>query len=145
MSGTFSETAGALLERCRVGHLATADRSARPHVIPVCYARVDDAIYFVVDEKRKMAGKTLKRLRNIAENPAVALVVDVYDEDWQRLEYVLVRGRAVETRDSVEFERAIGRLRARYPQYREMRLEPGRNALVRITPEAVRYWRARPE
>ena len=36
----------------------------------------------------------MKRLRNIAENPAVALVVDRYDEDWARLGWVMLRGPA---------------------------------------------------
>ena len=130
------------LDRCRVGHLATADSSGRPHVTPVCYALVGAAVYFIVDEKPKAAGKTLKRLRNIAENPQVALVADHYDEDWSRLEYVLIRGSAKEVDDAAEFELVLDRLRQRYPQYRGMRLEPKRNPLVRITPETVNHWRA---
>lgn len=132
----------AFLERCRIGHLATADRSARPHVIPVCFALVGEAVYFIVDEKPKTPGKTLARMKNIAENPEVALVVDHYDEDWSRLEYVMIRGRAEMVSDPVEFARALERLRERYPQYRRMRLEHGRNPLVRITPERLHHWAA---
>lgn len=130
------------LESCRVGRLATADASGAPHVVPFCYALVGDALYFVVDEKPKAKGRTLKRLRNIAENPRVAVVVDLYDEDWSRLDYLLVRGRAAVVEERGEFERALEGLRARYPQYRAMRLEYGRNALVRITVEKANRWRA---
>jgi PPOX class probable F420-dependent enzyme len=137
----LSESARALLDTSRVAHLATADRTARPHLVPLCYARDGDLLYFVVDEKPKAAGKALKRMRNIAENPAVALLVDRYDEDWTRLEYLLVQGRAELVGDVVEFEHAIELLRSRYPQYRGMRLEPGRNPLVRIEPSAVHHWK----
>jgi len=132
----------ALLDRSRIGHLATADRQLRPHVVPLCYAREDDRLYFIVDEKPKQLGKRLKRLRNIAENPAVALVVDVYDEDWRRLEYALVRGTAEIVTRSEEFRRALALLRARYPQYEAMRLEAGRNEVVRITATSVHHWKA---
>jgi PPOX class probable F420-dependent enzyme len=131
-----------LLERSRHGYLATADRAARPHLVPLCYAVVADRVYFVVDEKPKTAGRTLKRLRNIADNPAVALLVDVWDEDWSRLEYLLVEGRAVTVDDEAEYSRALARLRQRYPQYLSMQLERGRNVMVRIAPERVHRWRA---
>lgn len=141
MPDVFSDAVRALLDRSRVAHLATADGKGRPHVIPLCYARVSDGIVFVVDDKPKRPGKLLKRMRNIAENPAVALVVDVYDEDWRRLEYALVHGRAEVVRDPAEHARALEALRARYPQYRSMALDAPHNSVVRITPSRVHHWR----
>ena len=35
----------AFLAEHRVAHLATADASGRPHVVPVCFARSGDALY----------------------------------------------------------------------------------------------------
>jgi PPOX class probable F420-dependent enzyme len=140
---SFTAAARLLLDRARIAHLATADRAGRPHVIPLCYARNGGFLYFIVDEKPKARGKTLKRMRNIAENPAVAMVVDVYDEDWRRLEYVLLRGQAENVGDEAEFHRALNALRKKYPQYAAMRLERGRNALVRITPTSMHHWRGR--
>jgi PPOX class probable F420-dependent enzyme len=139
---TLADDVRALLDRSRIGHLATADRQLHPHVVPFCYAREDDRLYFIVDEKPKQPGKRLKRLRNIAENPAVALVVDVYDEDWRRLEYALVRGTAEIVTRPEEFQRALALLRARYPQYRAMRLEAERNEVVRITATGAHHWKA---
>jgi Pyridoxamine 5'-phosphate oxidase len=63
------------LARQRIAHLATADRRAVPHVVPVCFAILDRTLYITIDEKpKRLFGTALKRLRNIAENPAVAVV-----------------------------------------------------------------------
>jgi PPOX class probable F420-dependent enzyme len=138
----LSDEAADFLDASRIARLATADLGARPHVVPLCYARDGAVLYFIVDEKPKAAGRTLKRLRNIAENPEVALVVDRYDEDWTRLEYVIVRGRAETVRDPEEFARGLGLLRRRYPQYETMRLEWRRNALIKISVFAAHHWKA---
>ncbi len=58
----------------------------------------------------------MKRLRNIAENPAIAVVVDRYDEDWNRLGWVMLRGPAALLASGPEHDRAQDLLRARYPQ-----------------------------
>jgi len=135
----------AFLLRHRVAHLATADAAGAPHVVPLCYAVDEHALYFVVDAKPKRhTGTALKRMRNIAVNPAVALVVDDYDEDWTRLAWVLVRGPA-RVMDSTAHGAALALLRARYPQYGAMALDDAaRNPIVRIEPARVVLWRARP-
>ena len=56
MPDVFSDAARELMDRSRIAHLATADGQGRPHVIPLCYARVGDLIVFVVDEKPKRPG-----------------------------------------------------------------------------------------
>lgn len=132
----------AVLERERVGRLATADAAGRPHVVPFVYAEMDGALWFVVDAKPKRPGKVLRRIRNLEENPHVAVVVDHYDEDWSALEYVLLRGTGRVVSDRDEWRRAIGALRSRYPQYRSMPLDPERNPVVRIDPERAHHWRA---
>ena len=132
----------ALLREARVGRLATADTRARPLVLPVCFVLADDALYSAIDAKpKKDPSRPLRRLRNIEDNDQVALVVDVYDEDWSRLEYLLVRGRASVVDDAAEFARALSILRSRYPQYVAMRLELGRNDLVRIEPSSIHHWK----
>ena len=65
----------------RVGRLATADAAGQPLVVPVCFALVDDRLYWAVDGKPKRT-RELRRVRNVCENPQVSLVVDVWDEDW---------------------------------------------------------------
>ena len=139
---TLSADERAFAERHRVAHLATADATAAPHVIPICYAIVGDAFYFVVDEKPKRTRTGLKRLRNIAANPRVALVIDDYGEDWTRLAYLLVHGGAVVVDDRDEYAKTLEALRDRYPQYRAMVLAFDTHPMVRIAPMRSHLWRA---
>jgi PPOX class probable F420-dependent enzyme len=138
----FSEAERAFAERHRVARLATADASGAPHVIPICYALVGDGFYFVIDEKPKRTRTGLKRLRNIAVNPQVALVIDDYDEDWTRLAYLLVRGRAAVVAEHAKYAEALAALRQRYPQYRTMPLTFDTHPMVRIVPEHQHLWYA---
>jgi len=113
------------LERQRLAHLATADASGAPHVIPICFALVGETVYIAIDEKPKRGDPLkLRRMRNIEATPEVAIVVDVYDDrDWSRLGFVLVHATARVLIDGIEHERAVGSLRAKYAQYRAMALE----------------------
>ena len=131
-----------LLAVARVGRLATADANGRPLVVPVCYALDGDRIYSAVDAKPKRT-RELRRLRNIAENPLISLVVDEYDEDWTRLRYVIVEGHADVLTDGDEFSHAIDRLVAKYPQYRALTLPRNSGAVIRIVPDRVLSWRYR--
>jgi PPOX class probable F420-dependent enzyme len=127
------------LSQQRVAHLATADRRAVPHVVPVCFAVAGETLYITIDEKPKRRPATaLKRLKNIAENPAVAVIVDRYDEDWARLGWVMLRGRAEILREGQEHQDAQALLRARYPQLAAMRIATYPVIAVRI--ERTRSW-----
>ena len=122
------------VETCRVGHLATADVGGAPYLVPVCFALDELALYITIDEKPKRASaRPLKRLRNLIENPSVAFVADRYDEDWQRLGWIMLRGRADILADGVEHDRAQALLRERYPQYRTMELAELPVIALRIT------------
>ena len=119
----LAERERAFLLGRRVARLASADARGEPHVVPVCFAMAGETVYITVDEKPKQkSGRTLKRIRNLVENPAVALVVDHYEEDWRRLGWVMLRGRAEILHDGEEHDRAQALLRTRYSQYREMSL-----------------------
>lgn len=112
------------LDSGRVAHLATASPDGQPHVVPVCYACTETAAYITVDEKPKRQDIPLKRLRNIQANPAAALTVDRWDEDWTRLAWVMLRGRAEVLYAGDEHDQAQTLLRSRYQQYRSMDLAP---------------------
>jgi len=130
------------LTLARVGRLATADRAGAPHNVPLCFWFDGGArFYFVIDEKPKREiGTGLKRMRNIAENPRVALVVDHYEEEWTALAYVLIHGEARVVEDPGEYTIALRNLRDKYPQYRAMALNPERNPMVRIEAARVHRW-----
>lgn len=110
------------VESRRVGHLATADAGGAPHVVPVCFALIGDALYVTIDEKPKRRDRPLKRIRNILDNPNAAFVTDRYDENWTRLGWVMLRGTAEILDVGDEHDRVQEQLRARYPQYRAMNL-----------------------
>jgi len=117
----------------RIAHFATADNRAVPHVVPVCFAISGTTLYVTIDEKPKQRPITaLKRLRNIAENPAVAVIVDRYDEDWTRLGWVMLRGHAEILREGQEHRDAQALLRSRYPQLNAMEIATYPVIAVRI-------------
>jgi PPOX class probable F420-dependent enzyme len=123
----------------RVGRLATVDGEGRPHIIPVCFALDGTTVYSAIDEKPKSDGP-LRRLRNIAENAHVQLLLDVYDDaDWTQLRYVQLRGTARIIESGAEHARAIARLRMRYAQYSSMALEE--HPVIAIEVDHVVRWR----
>ncbi len=132
----------AFLVRQRVARLATADGAGVPHAIPVCFAYTPGAIYVALDEKPKgVAPSRLKRVRNILENPNVAFVADRYAEDWSRLAFVMIRGRAeLLEPDTEEHAASVRLLRGKYHQYKKMRIEE--NPIIAIRPKKISSWGA---
>ncbi len=102
----------------RVAHLATADEDGVPHVVPVTCAVVADRIYWAVDHKPKQTND-LKRLRNLAANPAASIVADHYEEDWTMLWWVRADGTGRVVEEGDERAAALEALAAKYPQYRD--------------------------
>lgn len=137
---TLSEVESAFVQKQRVARLATADEHGSPHLIPVCYAFDGTYFYTPLDEKpKRVTGTRLRRVRNIEARHEAALLIDQYDDDWSRLGYVLVQGRA----ELIEPEHhahagALILLRARYIQYHTMALE--QLPVIMITPESVASW-----
>ena len=140
----MDEQARRFLDRRRLAHLATADADGTPHVVPVCFALIAETLYVAIDEKPKRGDyRRLKRLRNIADNPRVAFVADVYDDtDWSRLGFVLVRARArvlLHGSEHVkEHAEAVAALRDKYAQYRNMALE--QRPVIAADIESVTAW-----
>ncbi|MHC3437567.1 TIGR03668 family PPOX class F420-dependent oxidoreductase [Natrialbaceae archaeon A-gly3] len=136
----FREDERQYVRHARVGRLATADGKGRPNVVPVCFALLEDAVVTPVDEKPKRVDpEELRRIRDLEENPRVALVVDHYAEDWSRLGWVQIRGTAT-CRQSTEsgHDTAVSALREKYEQYDDHDLE--NRPLVWIAPSSVLSW-----
>ena len=131
------------LRLARIAHLATVDATGAPHNVTLCFWYDEGSrFYFVIDEKPKRTPPGgIKRMRNIAANPRVALVVDHYEENWQFLAYVLIHGEArVIIEDDNEYLLALRNLRDKYPQYRMMALSSDKNPVVRIEAQRVHVW-----
>ena len=101
-----------------VGRLATVRSDGRPHVVPICFVVTDDVVYSAVDDKPKRHGH-LQRISNVTATGAASLLIDEYDEDWSRLWWVRLDGRARVVDDTAEAERAIRSLCDKYSQYRD--------------------------
>lgn len=117
----LTATEKAFIDAQPVARLATADGAGAPHAVPICFVLISDTVYFTIDAKPKRETPLpLKRLRNIAENPRAAVIVDHYEPDWSRLGWVMLRGRAEIIEAGPEHDRAQTALRDRYSQYRDM-------------------------
>jgi PPOX class probable F420-dependent enzyme len=127
------------LASLRVAHLATADTGAVPHVVPICFVVCADTAYITIDAKpKRRPASELKRIRNILANPRVAIVGDRYDEDWARLGWVMLQGRAEILSEGREHDEAQALLCSRYPQLQAMRIASYPVIAVRI--ERARSW-----
>jgi PPOX class probable F420-dependent enzyme len=122
----------------RVARLATVDAKGHPHVVPICFVLVDQTLYFAIDAKPKST-TNLKRLRNIAANPAVSILVDHYEEDWSRLWWVRFDGNARVVTEEAEIVRAMDLLVQRYAQYRAT-MPPG--PVVAVSIDTASGWSA---
>lgn len=116
-----------------MARLATVGPAGQPHIVPVTFAIDGDLIYSAVDTKPKR-GTRLQRLRNILDNPHVAMLADHYDADWDRLWWVRADGLATILDQPADVAAVAALLTARYPQYRE--IEPV-GPVIRV---AVRRW-----
>jgi PPOX class probable F420-dependent enzyme len=128
-----------------VGRLATVDRWQRPAIVPFCFALIDaddPVVVSVLDEKpKRVADADLARTRNIEHNPEVAFIVDHYEEDWSRLWFMQVRGRAsLLAPGTHDHASAVAALREKYPQYRKMAIET--RLVIRIAGLHASSWRA---
>ena len=116
--GVSPEEARRRFAAAHVARLATADAAGRPHLVPIAFALEGDRVYSAVDAKPKRT-TALRRLANVRENPAVALLVDHYEDDWTALWWVRAEGDGrVLTPESEEARHATTLLRERYPQQR---------------------------
>jgi PPOX class probable F420-dependent enzyme len=126
-----------------VARLATLAPDGRPHLVPVTFVleRPSDVVWIVVDDKPKST-RRLRRVTNIEADPRVSLVVDHYEEDWDRLWWVRADGNAsVEEVSTVAGDAALIALRAKYPQEADAdRLGP----LIRVEVQRWAAWSAVP-
>lgn len=115
------------MQAASVARLGTIDPDGRPHLVPIVFALDGETLYSAVDAKRKRS-RRLRRVENARERPDVTVLVDHYEEDWDQLWWVRLRGRARVLDGGDEAERALRLLAAKYEQYRRER--PGHPVLA---------------
>jgi PPOX class probable F420-dependent enzyme len=134
---TLPRWASELVATARVARLAFLDGDGRPRVLPVTFALAGDAIWSAIDEKPKRAAEPA-RVEYLRRRPEAALLVDEYDDDWSRLAWVQLLGRADVLPADSEPD-AMAALAAKYADYAR-RPPPG--PLLRLTVERALSWRA---
>jgi PPOX class probable F420-dependent enzyme len=126
------------LTTARVARLATTDPDGRPHLVPIVFAVDGDTVYSAVDRKPKRS-RRLRRIENARARPDVTVLVDHYEDDWSRLWWIRLRGRARVLDDGSERDRALTLLRDKYPQYVD---EPPAGPVLAIDVSERREWHA---
>jgi PPOX class probable F420-dependent enzyme len=115
--------------------------------VPIVFARSGAALWSPIDGKPKRSA-ALARLANVAREARVALLLDHYGDDWSRLWWLRVEGRAElvsavsEEEAPPELRAAAAALREKYAQYAATPLFHGAPALLRIEPGRVQSWAA---
>lgn len=131
------------LATARVGRLATVTPDGRPHVVPFVFVVIartgrSPRVYWAVDAKPKRSER-IQRLRNLEANAAAEIVVDGYEEDWDRLWWVRASGSGRLVDDDHERNQALRALLAKYPPYRDL---PADATIVAIDVERLTGWTA---
>ena len=141
---TSKQEVNAIIRRARIARFATANSKAKPHVVPVVFAFDKEKYYIPIDGKTKTAKpEKLKRIENIEVNPAVALLIDEYNEDWKKLFFVMAaiigkkNGGDEGDDDDKLLKLAHKLLYAKYPQYQHVDI--GRLGIV-IYPQKMIFW-----
>jgi PPOX class probable F420-dependent enzyme len=112
-----ADDARPLVEVARVAHLATTNTGLGIDVVPITFALLPgDRLVSIVDQKPKSTTR-LRRLDNIRAHPDVTVLVDHYEDDWERLWWVRMRGTATVIAEGEAFDEARAALVDRYPQY----------------------------
>ena len=130
------------IERARIARLATIDSEFKPHLVPVVFVFDGNYFFIPVDEKRKKTAKPekLKRIRNIQDNPNVALLFDEYSEDWTKLAFVMIQGEAFianKIEGNIQVREAYKKLMTKYIQYQKVGI--GEVCII-ITQKKVTSW-----
>ena len=125
----FSAKEMAFLKSSEICRLATASKDGRPQVTPVMYALDGTGFVIAVDYGTK-------KLKNVRENPNVALVVD----RLRPTRAVTVEGMCEVQERGAEYLRLLDLLMTRFEVYRKNPWGEGESPIFRITPNKAVSW-----
>ena len=133
------EWAVSMLGDARVARLALLDEEDLPRVLPVTFAVWEGDVWSAIDQKRKRAPEPA-RVRRLRRRPDAALLVDRYDDDWDKLWWARADGvaRILDDLDPA----AMAALAGRYPRYRRPPPGPALGPMVEIAVERWSGWSA---
>ena len=143
INDTFVKT---IIDKARVARLATVDSECKPHLIPVVFV-FDNYSYFIpIDEKTKRSRpEKLKRAKNIQQNSNVTLLIDDYNENWRKLYFIMIQGKAsiiggkkLEQNELLLLEKAHKLLSDKYLPYQKIGIG---EYVIMIIPQKVITWK----
>jgi coenzyme F420-0:L-glutamate ligase / coenzyme F420-1:gamma-L-glutamate ligase len=130
----LSGEAAAFFADARSVSLATVSAKGEPHVVPVSPVLDLDRVIVASDADTA-------KVRNVLENPSVALSADAYAEDWDRLRAVVVFGEATVIDGGFEWERDRNLLYEKFPQYpQQAPIEEGVTVMLDVRIDRVVTW-----
>ena len=141
---TIDAHSTSLTNKARVARLATIDSENKPHLVPVVFVFDGQCYYIPLDEKiKKHKPERLKRVKNIQLNPNVVLLIDEYNEDWSKLRFIMIQGRASLIGKKMQcnelvLEKAHKLLFRKYRQYKKIGIG---ELCIKIDPEKVITWK----
>ncbi len=113
-------------ELCR---LATASKGAKPHVVPVIYALDGEDVVIAIDYRTK-------KLRNLRENPQVALIVDEYRPNRG----LMLEGDCQIFERGKEYLRLLKVLFDKFEYYRKNPWGEGESPILKVRPTKAASW-----
>jgi len=122
-----------LIQWERVARVATVGAAGMPHLVPVCQLLLGGKIYFA-------SGKRGRKVLNLRANAKLALTVDLYSDDWDQIQGVMVQGTA----RVIERARASGAAPAPLRKVSAVSARGGAresdSVIVELTPTHVFSW-----
>ncbi len=140
INNTYLKT---IIDKAMVARLATVDSECKPHLIPVVFVYDNDYYFIPIDKKTKRSKpENLKRVKNIQQNPNVALLIDEYNEDWRKLYFIMIQGKASiiggKESELALLEKAHKLLSSKYVQYQKIGIG---EYIIMIVPQKVITWK----
>jgi len=130
-----------LIKRAKVARLATVDQKSHPYVVPVVLVFHENSFFIPLDEKVKTVNaRKLKRVKNIEKNPNVTLLIDKYQNDWKKLFFLMIHGKAtvIDGKNNKLMYKIHKLLISKYPQYKKIGVG---NSCIKITPHGITHWK----
>jgi nitroimidazol reductase NimA-like FMN-containing flavoprotein (pyridoxamine 5'-phosphate oxidase superfamily) len=127
--GVFSPKEMRFLKSHELCRLATASKEAMPHVVPVIYALDGENLVIAIDYKTK-------KLKNLIENPRVALIVDEYHPNRG----LMVQGDCEIHERGKEYLRLLQILFDRFVFYRKNPWGEGESPILKVLPTKAVSW-----
>jgi len=130
-----------LIKKAKVARLATVDQKSHPYVVPVVFVFHKNSFFIPLDDKTKTVNvRKLKRVKNIEKNPNVTLLIDEYQNDWKKLFFLMIHGKAtvIDGKNSKIMDKVHKLLISKYPQYKKIGVG---NSCIKINTTKVIFWK----